>query len=39
MQTYDMLVIGGGPAGITMAKNLGKTRKMGIIRPENHSMI
>lgn len=39
MQTYDMLVIGGGPAGITLAKNLGRTRKMGILRPEDHSMI
>ena len=39
MNTYDMLVIGGGPAGITLAKNLGRTRKMGILRPEDHSMI
>lgn len=39
MENYDLLVIGGGPAGITLAKNLGKTVKMGVIRPEDHSMI
>ena len=39
MQTYDLLVIGGGPAGITLAKMLGRTRKIGILRPEDHSMI
>ncbi len=39
MEKFDILVIGGGPAGITIAKILGKTKKVGIIRPENNSMI
>ena len=39
METYDIVVIGGGPAGITLAKMLGQTNKMAIIRPEDHSMI
>ena len=39
METYDIVVIGGGPAGITLAKMLGQARKMAIIRPEDHSMI
>jgi len=36
---YDIAVIGGGPAGITLAKMLGKKLKMAVIRPEDHSMI
>lgn len=36
---FDLLVIGGGPAAITMAKNLGGELNMAIIRPEDHSMI
>lgn len=39
MSTYEILVIGGGPAGITLAKRLGKHYLTGIIRPEPHSMI
>ncbi len=39
MQLYDILVIGGGPAAITLVKIAGPTRKVGIIRPEDHSMI
>ena len=39
MKTYDILTIGGGPAGITIAKILGKKMKVGIIRPEDHSMV
>ncbi len=39
MKTYDIVTIGGGPAGITIAKNLGKVKKVAIIRPEDHSMI
>ncbi len=31
MENYDLLVIGDGPAGITLAKNMGKTVKMGVI--------
>lgn len=39
MIKYDIIVIGGGPAGITLAKLLGKKKKIAIIRPENYSMI
>jgi len=39
MENYEIFVLGGGPAGITLAKILGKKKKMGIIRPEDHSMI
>jgi len=39
MNKFDLLVIGGGPAAITLAKNMGPKTKMGIIRPEDHSMI
>ena len=39
MNSYEVLVIGGGPAGITLAKMLGKKKKTAIIRPEDHSMI
>lgn len=36
---YNLVVIGGGPAGITIAKRLGKKMKVAVIRPEDHSMI
>jgi NADH dehydrogenase FAD-containing subunit len=39
MNTYDIVVIGGGPAGITLAKLVGKTFSTAIIRPEDYSMI
>ncbi len=39
MKEYEIIVIGGGPAGITLSKMLGKKFKMAVIRPENHSMI
>lgn len=39
MKVYDVLCIGGGPAGVTIAKVLGKKMSVGIIRPEDYSMI
>jgi len=39
MSTKDIIVIGGGPAGITLAKRLGRHFDMAVIRPEPHSMI
>ena len=39
MKKYDVLIIGGGPAAITIAKILGKIKSVGVIRPENYSMI
>ncbi len=36
---FELLIIGGGPAAITIAKNLKGKMKIGIIRPEDHSMI
>lgn len=39
MKIFDFIVIGGGPAGITLAKMLGGKNSIAIIRPEDHSMI
>ncbi len=39
MEKYDVIVIGGGPAAVTLAKILGNKMKMAIIRPEDYSMI
>lgn len=39
MDVYDILVIGGGPAAITIAKTVQGRLTVGIIRPEEHSMI
>ncbi len=36
---FDIVVIGGGPAGITLAKRLGNKKSMAVIRPEDASMI
>jgi len=39
MNCYQVVVIGGGPAGITLAKILGKEKKMAVVRPEDFSMV
>jgi NADH dehydrogenase/NADH oxidase (H2O2-forming) len=39
LKKYDILIIGGGPAGITLTKNIKNKRDIGIMRPEDHSMI
>jgi len=39
LEKYDILIIGGGPAGITLTKNIKNKRDIGIMRPEDHSMI
>ena len=39
LKEFDVLVIGGGPAAITIAKIIGGKKKIGLIRPEDHSMI
>ena len=39
MIVYDVLVVGGGPAAITLAKMLGGKKRTAIVRPEDHSMI
>jgi NADH dehydrogenase/NADH oxidase (H2O2-forming) len=39
LEKHDVLVIGGGPAAITIAKNIQNKRDIGVIRPEDHSMI
>lgn len=36
---HDIVVVGGGPAAITLAKILGPKRDIAVIRPENASMI
>jgi len=39
MGKIELLIIGGGPAAITIAKNIGTKKQTAIIRPEDHSMI
>lgn len=39
MDKFDILIIGGGPAAITIAKTIQNKMTVGIIRPEDHSMI
>lgn len=36
---FDVLIIGGGPAAITIVKTLAGKKKAAVIRPEEHSMI
>jgi len=36
---FDILIIGGGPAAITIAKTIQNKMTVGIIRPEDHSML
>lgn len=38
-QPYEVLIVGGGPAGITLARMLGRRMRTAVIRPEAHSMI
>ncbi len=39
MDKKELLVIGGGPVGITLARKLAKKMNVAIVRPEDHSMI
>lgn len=39
MPDYDVVIIGGGPAGITLSKHIGKKLRAAVIRPEDHSMV
>ncbi len=39
MENFDLLIIGGGPAAVTIAKTIQDKMKVAIIRPEDHSMI
>jgi len=39
VEKYDVLIIGGGPAAITIAKNIKGKKEIAAIRPEDHSMI
>ncbi len=39
MKSYEIVVVGGGPAAITIAKVLGKKKHVAVVRPEDHSMI
>jgi len=39
MKKFEVLIIGGGPAAITICKILGQKKQVGIIRPEDYSMI
>lgn len=33
MESYKLIVIGGGPSGITLAKKLGSKMNMAVVRP------
>ena len=39
MKKFEVLIIGGGPAAITICKTLGQKKQVGVIRPEDYSMI
>ncbi len=39
MKDYEIIIIGGGPAGITLSKKLAPKMKVAVIRPEDYSMI
>ncbi len=39
MKKAEVLIIGGGPAAITVVKNLAGKKQVTVIRPEDHSMI
>jgi NADH dehydrogenase/NADH oxidase (H2O2-forming) len=39
VEAFDVLVLGGGPAAISLVKMIGGTMKTAILRPEDHSMI
>ena len=39
MTDYEVLVLGGGPAGITIAKTLDGAKDLAVMRPEDHSMV
>lgn len=39
MKKYEVIIIGGGPAAITISKDLKRKKDVAIIRPEDHSMI
>ena len=39
MKNYNILVIGGGPAAISLVKTIKGVRQVAVIRPEDHSMI
>jgi len=39
MDSFDVLVIGGGPAAISFVKTMGDAHATAVIRPEDHSLI
>ena len=39
MTKFDVLIIGGGPVAITVCKTIGRKKQVGVIRPEDYSMI
>ena len=39
MKRFEILIIGGGPAAITICKIVKQKKRVGVIRPEDYSMI